>query len=93
MNVKQDANLTAIETLKQNLATRDYAQLIDFISGFIFPFIFLMFNIIYWATYFNMVGNFLEVKIIILLLIYFFVRMLLVEIKLNRILFKRPSSR
>jgi hypothetical protein len=59
MNVKQDDNLTAIESLKPNLATRDYAQHIDFISGFIFPFIFLMFNIIYWATYFNLVGNFL----------------------------------
>jgi hypothetical protein len=31
MNVKQDDNLTAIESLKPNLATRDYAQHKDFI--------------------------------------------------------------
>jgi hypothetical protein len=58
LNVKGDANLTNIESPKSTIPTRDIAQLVDFISGFIFPIIFIIFNIIYWYTYFNLVSIF-----------------------------------
>jgi hypothetical protein len=36
------------------LPLRDDAQLVDFISSFLFPIAFIIFNIIYWMVYLNM---------------------------------------
>lgn len=33
---------------------RDDAQLVDFISSFMFPIVFIIFNIVYWMVYLNM---------------------------------------
>ena len=54
-NEKLDVNIKNRETISTTESNRDYAQLVDFISGFIFPIIFIIFNIIYWMIYFNMV--------------------------------------
>ena len=35
-------------------AQKDDAQMVDFLSSFIFPIVFLIFNIIYWVIYLNM---------------------------------------
>ena len=40
---------------KMVLPSRDYAQLLDFVSSFLFPLVFIIFNIIYWVSYVNMV--------------------------------------
>ena len=33
---------------------RDDAQMVDVVSGFLFPLAFIIFNIIYWMVYLNM---------------------------------------
>ena len=60
LNPKEEVNLAIMETLKPTLPHRDYAQLVDFISGFMFPIIFIIFNIMYWVTYFNLVSFFFK---------------------------------
>ena len=37
---------------------RDDAQLVDFVSSFLFPISFIIFNIVYWMVYLNMQVNF-----------------------------------
>lgn len=44
------------EPPKPALPIRDDAQLVDFISSFMFPIAFIIFNIIYWMVYLNMVN-------------------------------------
>lgn len=36
------------------LTKRDDAQMVDFISSFLFPIAFIIFNILYWMVYLNM---------------------------------------
>jgi hypothetical protein len=36
------------------LPSRDDAQMVDFVSSFLFPISFIIFNIIYWMVYLNM---------------------------------------
>ena len=33
---------------------RDDAQMVDFVSAFLFPIVFIIFNIVYWMVYLNM---------------------------------------
>ena len=40
--------------VNSNQGLRDDAQMVDFISSFLFPLSFIVFNIIYWMVYLNM---------------------------------------